>query len=781
MPVYEGAVVRKQPDPELFDFEPPLDDTDLDRQWISRANDLYDLVEAGGPGLIAAAEQAVAEFSDQPEMYQLGALAALVEQRPDVCLRFLKRQGRRWFPTPAEVLLEALAAGQQRRWAAATSLLARHGLDRPAEAAFALHIGGGRLSRWLTAAIQQVSRESQRALEPKRARRPEPEPPPTPPGEAAAAAAPAKQQAARPDRAPEPLSPPALTLPVQLSLPQIADLLTARSSGAHDDAGWFDVRRRLAHVSLLLTFDELLCLPHLSGVATFWYQLATVRKVLKQFRGRVLLADEVGLGKTIEAGMVLKEYLLRGMVERVLVLTPASLVGQWREEMASKFAIDFATSEEAALRRDPAAFWSQPRVLASIATARRHDHADFLRRVSWDIVIVDEAHHLKNRSTAAFKLVNSLTKRFLLLLSATPVQNNLVELYNVLTLLKPGIFKTEREFREVFMTPGKPRQPANRDRLRALMRDAMIRNTRALVDLRLPPRHAATVRLDAGVEEAACYHELSRLVAEACAIEPRRSFSLRHLLSAAGSSPAAAAAALENLAAEGASDALKPLGRRYRSLVGGAKDQALLGLLRRNPDEKKMIFGNHHATLDHLAALLAAEGIAAERYDGALSGPEKDAAVARFRDHAGVLLCSQSGGEGRNLQFCNTLINFDLPWNPMAIEQRIGRLHRIGQDRDVFIFNLAVRGTLEEHVLRILDEKIHMFELVVGEIDEILGNLNEEQDFSELVFATWVSAHEGERERAFAELGERVAAAKREYEAVKSLDENLFGDELEAG
>jgi superfamily II DNA or RNA helicase len=779
--VHEGIVRRKAPDHGLFDFEPLPNGEDLDPDWMSRANGLYDLIEAGGPGLIAAAEQAVAEFSDQPEMYQLGALAALVEQRPEVCLRFLKRQGRRWFQTPAEVLLEALAAGQQRRWAAATGLLARHGLDRPADAAFALHIGGGRLWRWLTAAIQQVSRESQRALEPTRARRPEPGPPPTPRGEATAAVAPAKQQAARPDPALEPLSPPALTLPVQLSLPPIADLLAARSSAAHADAGWFDLRRRCAHLSLLVSFDELLCLPHLSGVATFWYQLATVRKVLKQFHGRVLLADEVGLGKTIEAGMVLKEYLLRGMVERVLVLTPASLVGQWREEMASKFAIDFATTEEAALRRDPQAFWSQPRVLASIATARRNEHADILRRISWDMIIVDEAHHLKSRSTAAFKLVNSLSKRFLLLLSATPVQNTLVELYNVLTLLKPGIFKTEREFREVFMTPGKPRQPANRDRLRALMRDVMIRNTRALVDLRLPPRHAATVRLDASSEEAACYRDLSRLVAEACALEPRRSFSLRHLLTAAGSSPAAAAAALENLAADGETGACRPLARRYRAIADGAKDQALLGLLRRNPDEKKMVFANHHATLDHLAALLAAEGMPAERYDGTLSGPEKDAAVARFRDQVHVLLCSPSGGEGRNLQFCNTLINFDLPWNPMAIEQRIGRLHRIGQQREVFVFNFAVRGTLEEHVLRILDEKIHMFELVVGEVDEILGNLGEEHDFAELVFATWVNAHESEREQAFAELGERVAAAKREYEAVKSLDENLFGDELEAG
>src|SRR5213595_2667331 len=105
-------------------------------------------------------------------------------------------------------------------------------------------------------------------------------------------------------------------------------------------------------------------------------------------------------------------------------------------------------------------------------------------------VVVDEAHHLRDQSSASYGLVNGLQKRFLLLLSATPVQNSLVELYNLLTLLKPGIFKTEKEFRSTYVTAGKPRVPANRDRMRDLMRDVMIRNTRSQVDVRLPPRTA---------------------------------------------------------------------------------------------------------------------------------------------------------------------------------------------------------------------------------------------------------------------------------------------------
>ena len=106
--------------------------------------------------------------------------------------------------------------------------------------------------------------------------------------------------------------------------------------------------------------------------------------------------------------------------------------------------------------------------------------------------MVDEAHHLRDQASASYRLVNALQKRFLLLLSATPVQNSLLELYNLLTLLQPGIFRTQKEFRTAYMTPGKPREPANRDRLRDLMRGVMVRNTRALAALRMPRRHAAT-------------------------------------------------------------------------------------------------------------------------------------------------------------------------------------------------------------------------------------------------------------------------------------------------
>jgi SNF2 family DNA or RNA helicase len=400
--------------------------------------------------------------------------------------------------------------------------------------------------------------------------------------------------------------------------------------------------------------------------------------------------------------------------------------------------------------------------------------------LSYDVVVVDEAHHLRDQASASYRLVNSLQKRFLLLLSATPVQNSLLELYNLLTLLKPGIFRTQKEFRSLYMVSGKPREPANRERLRELMRGVMVRNTRALAALRLPRRHASTLRAVPGDAEADCYRDLSALAREVASGAQQR-LAVHHLLAAAGSSPAAAAAAVDRFVARHPEDARwAALLDRYRSGSIGAKQTALLKLLAQNPAEKKMVFVHHRDSMVHLADLLRRQGTAFALFDGSMSGPAKDAAVAAFRDDVPVLLCSESGGEGRNLQFCNTLINFDIPWNPMAIEQRIGRIDRIGQTREVFVFNLVTTGTIEDEVLRILDEKINMFELVVGEVGAILGEFEDQHDFSTLVLDAWLRSSEAARSTAFAELEGQLVAARQHYDGAKSLDDALFGNEFDA-
>jgi len=781
-------------DEDLFEVEegPPSD-------WAER---LFDHLSDRGREALPFAEEAVRACPGDSAVLHLACVAALMAARPERCLRFLKRLERRYHPTPAHHLLRALAIAQQGRGALALEFLARHGLDG-FERAWPWFPGGHTLRPWLMEAIRDLRRQARRersgapAGHRRAGDRPRARKAAARGGPAAAAACTEgavdlstrdlSTKAAAP--APFPLEPlprftPDMTVRTEVAdLDRLADAASAAALGEEEgaEADWYRLRAELAHLGLLRGFDELLCLPLLRDVESYWYQIETVRKVLRGFRGRVLLADEVGLGKTVEAGMVLKEYLLRGMVERFLVLAPAGLVGQWAEELSSKFGVDCATTHDPRVRSNPAWFWARPRVIASIATARREPHASHVIARSYDLVIVDEAHHLRNRRSANHRLVDRLKKRFLLLLSATPVHNSLVELYNLLTLLKPGIFKTEKEFRAAYVRPGRPRQPLNRGRLRDLMRDVMVRNTRALVDVRLPPRHAATLRAEARPEERACYEALSALMRELAARAATGSrLALRHLLTAAGSSPAAARVAIERFAARhGAGDLrLAELGERYRALGLGAKERALLDLLGRNPEEKKMVFVHHRATLEHLARELREAGVGFSALEGRGSGPEREAAVMEFRERVPVLLCTGTAGEGWNLQFCNTLVNFDLPWSPMAIEQRIGRLHRIGQRREVFVFNLALRGSIEDQVLKILDEKLHLFELVVGEVDAILGELDEETGFEDQVLDAWIATTAEQREAAFDALGERLAGAKRRYEAVKALDDELFGDEF---
>src|SRR6516164_7198851 len=514
-------------------------------------------------GFLELAEEAVRAQPGDGHILLLAATAALLDADPARAQVFLKRFSKRFVPVAPWHLLRALALGQENKLAAARAVLDDHGLADEFDVMW-LFPGGLRRRRWLHGQYNRIfdrDKAGRRKRAPKAGRdvkaavhaKAAPTAKPGAPGDKtvpiAAAAPPAAPAAPAPAPVP-PLPPIDVDLPFAVEL-DLAPLIAAVQKPPDHDGGWYDLRERFACLDLAQGFDELLCLPHLNGIETFWYQVETVRKVLKQFRGRVLLADEVGLGKTIEAGMVLKEYLLRGMVDRVLVLTPAALVGQWREELEMKFGFAGATTQDALLREDADAFWNRNRIIASIATARRQEHAERVLRHNFDLVIIDEAHHLRDRSSQSWKLVDALNKRFLLLLSATPVQNDLVELYNLLTLLKPGIFKTQKEFRAAYMTPGHPRRPANPERLRELMRGAMIRNTRAVVALKLPRRHALTIKVDCTPEEATAYADLAMAARQFAGRRGagRHGLALQNLLSAAGSSPNAAAGALLRFAA----------------------------------------------------------------------------------------------------------------------------------------------------------------------------------------------------------------------------------------
>jgi superfamily II DNA or RNA helicase len=537
------------------------------------------------------------------------------------------------------------------------------------------------------------------------------------------------------------------------------------------------LRVEYAHLDVQRGFDDLLCVNAIKGVERYWYQLETAKKVLKYFHGRVLLCDEVGLGKTIEAGMLMKEYLLRGMVKNILILTPAPLVSQWQEEMAQKFDIHFATTDDPLFSADPDRFWQGSFIIASIHTAKSSKHFPRVAGNFYDLVVVDEAHHLKNRNTLNWKLVNEIKKRFIFLLSATPVQNHLIELFNLITLIKPGQFKTERLFRQAYMQRGDSRKPANKEQLRELLRDVMIRNTRSAIDLKLPKRFATTARLEPSAVERELYNGITDFARTRSDSLPAP--LLQMLLREAGSSPAALRATLLRLRAEHG-ESVDRLLELADGVGESAREKALIEILGKNPQEKKVVFTQYLKSLDSVATLLDRRGLPFVSFSGELSAREKDEAIRRFREEVPILLSTESGGEGRNLQFCNTLVNFDLPWNPMRIEQRIGRLHRIGQNRDVFIFNLSVRETLEDHILHILENKINMFEMVIGEIEPLLGHLGEEREFEEIILEIWMQSRDHEEARSrFEEFGQNLVKAKADYLDSKALDREIFGEDYE--
>jgi SNF2 family DNA or RNA helicase len=597
-----------------------------------------------------------------------------------------------------------------------------------------------------------------------------------------AAAQGAEQARADTPPAAEPETAPARTVVVEFVPTPVPDF-SAVASGRLAD---YFLKRKLLELRLAQNFDDLVCLPFLSGVDSYAYQHDTVRKVLRQFKGRAILADEVGLGKTIEACLVLKEYWTRGMARRTLILVPPSLVPQWKEELSEKFGFVPASPDGADFRRDPAQFWSrQPLIVASIAMTRLEPHASALAAQSWDLLIVDEAHCLKNRSSANWKLVNSIERKFMLLLTATPVENSLTELYNLVTLLKPGLLATESEFRKIHVAAGRPKAPKNPERLRALLAEVMVRNTRSVADVRLPNRVAASLVVPPSDEEAGLYEMVTAFVAERYAVGLQPALLLGSLQRQAGSSPQAlrrsagrALAAEDRLSAKDRRELMRIQEAAAEIREGSKAEQ--LGKMLAARRGKVVVFTEFIPTLEHLGQICRRHGVSCVQFSGELSRAEKDAAIARFRDEVDVLLSTGVGGEGRNLQFANTVINFDLPWNPMRLEQRIGRVHRIGQTEDVFVFNFCQRGTIEEQLLRVLHDKVNMFELVVGEMGAILGSLDDSRDFADVVLELWVSAQGDNRvEPAFDELAEQLLAARHRYAQSSKLDDSLFHRDYE--
>jgi SNF2 family DNA or RNA helicase len=209
------------------------------------------------------------------------------------------------------------------------------------------------------------------------------------------------------------------------------------------------------------------------------------------------------------------------------------------------------------------------------------------------------------------------------------------------------------------------------------------------------------------------------------------------------------------------------------------KNKVLLKLILTAPG-KKIIFVKYVGTLEHITDFLTWKNIPHAVFHGQMSNPEKDEQIERFRASKDLLVTTEIGGEGRTLQFCHQMINYDLPWNPMKIEQRIGRIHRIGQEKEVRIFNLCAANSIEDYILEILDRKINMFEMVIGEIEMVLGRISGEKDFSDRVYDVWLqSSLPEERQNGFDQLATQLKRSKTRYHTTKVLDEKLFGENYE--
>ncbi|MHB8451363.1 MAG: DEAD/DEAH box helicase [Mycobacteriales bacterium] len=518
-------------------------------------------------------------------------------------------------------------------------------------------------------------------------------------------------------------------------------------------------------------FDTMISAPHLR-FTPYAHQQVAAQAVLRRMRGRAILADEVGLGKTIEAGIVLTELRLRGLADRTLVLVPAGLVEQWVQELDRKFALptQVFVPDGSALPTD------RTIAVASLATARRGPSLERLAAEPWDLVIVDEAHRVRNPRSASGQLARALRTRFLLLLTATPVENRLDDLLHLVSLVSPGLLGSPREFRARHgsAAPGHDGAASVRDveGLQTRLREVMVRHRRSEVALLLPQRIAETQRVVPGPGEAELYAAVARrLRREAAQASSGRLFAMRSLARLAGSSPAALGVGLANA---GWAD----LAREAGQLDAPRKTEVLIELLRRSlpVDGKVVVFSAFRATVDHLARALAAAGLPAAVYHGSLARADKERVVAAFQADTPVLLTTEAAGEGRNLQFCHALVNYDLPWNPMQIEQRLGRLHRIGQDHDVSLTNLVGVGTVEERILHVLEAKINLFELVVGELDMILGRIDDDLDFEGRVFTDYVTAaDDAEFEQRLEALGDQLAAARQDYLQGRAASDGLLG------
>lgn len=571
----------------------------------------------------------------------------------------------------------------------------------------------------------------------------------------------------------------------------------------------------------------------------------------------VLLADEVGLGKTIEACLVIAQKWAERR-RNILLIVPASLRTQWQQELAEKFSLPSFIMAAKTYRDAVKAGIKLPFDSAEQIIITSYQYAarksDEVHRVGWDLVVIDEAHRLRNvyksgQSSQAKKLKEALSSRFKVLLTATPLQNSLMELYGLVSVIDDNFFGDEQSFRVMYgRAADRTALGSLRRRMAPLYKRHLRRDVQKAGHVKYTERMAVTFDFEPYDLETRLYEGVSEYLQRKDSIAFGSKPNQLVLIGARktlGSSIAAIIMFLENVVGrlrrqqradesvvadiddtadvkeEIADDAMlgkdrgetadddndataidpKVLAAELaelegylelaRSIGANAKGEKLIAKLpevldavvERQGKRKVVIFTESVRTQHYLFDILSQNGYEGQivlmngsntdpesqkiykawkkekEGTGAVSGSKsadmKSAIVSAFKsDEKTILIATESGGEGINLQFCSLLINFDLPWNPQRVEQRIGRCHRYGQAIDVTVVNMLNRkNQAEQRIYELLRNKFNLFEGVFGASDQVLGSIESGIDFEKKVLSVVQSCRtEAEVNEAFARL-----------------------------
>lgn len=515
------------------------------------------------------------------------------------------------------------------------------------------------------------------------------------------------------------------------------------------------------------------------------HQLDAAHRGLFQMDGKALFADEVGLGKTIEVGMVLKEMVFRDAHDTFLILTPAQLATQWQTEMLEKFGLDFVCNYDDEFD----SFEDYDKIIASIDTAKQQQFAEEIHSREWDALVIDEAHYLRNQGTKRYNFVSDINYQYAFFATATPVQNSIEDLYNITSLIRGGLFGTKSEFERRYIADHNEGGVMNADELNRKLDSVMIRHKRGDTGIDFTDRQVRTKTFQPNEQEEELYDAVTNYVKQHYSKQNGQHLVMLMLQKEVVSSPGAVLSTVEKWLSDDERaiygperEELLTIAKQARSIRQTTKQEKLLNIIESVKQQMKtgrtIVFTQFRATQKEIVDALVNNGqdTLVHTVNGSHSSEKKDQQIEHFRERGGVLVTTDSISEGRNIQFCNVIVNYDLPWNPMNVEQRIGRIDRIGQDRDVYVYNLALEGTVENYVLEKLYGKIDVFHQTVGALKDILSEREQSSgQFEQEVLQQMIEADsERELENNFEDMAVDLEEDMEVAEKAQKFNEKVF-------